>query len=75
MDRPAIGDVDLVQIDGRRKGSKVLFLPRSRVEIREVVDAKHPVPTPDQRLALARAAAFVDLTHALANSNEFSYRF
>lgn len=24
---------------------------------------------------LARAAAFVDLTHALANSNEFSYRF
>jgi hypothetical protein len=23
----------------------------------------------------ARAAAFVDLAHALANSNEFSYRF
>ncbi|HKQ84096.1 MAG TPA: DUF1549 and DUF1553 domain-containing protein [Steroidobacteraceae bacterium] len=27
------------------------------------------------RRELARAAAFVDLTHALANSNEFSYRF
>jgi hypothetical protein len=28
--------------------------------------------SPDE---IARAAAFVDLAHALANSNEFSYRF
>lgn len=34
-----------------------------------------PANTPEQQIALARAAAFVDLTHALANSNEFSYRF
>jgi hypothetical protein len=31
--------------------------------------------TPEQQIQLARAAAFVDLTHAIANSNEFSYRF
>jgi hypothetical protein len=38
-------------------------------------DAAAAAPTPQQQLELARAAAFVDLTHALANSNEFSYRF
>lgn len=31
--------------------------------------------SPEQQLQLARAAAFVDLTHTIANSNEFSYRF
>jgi hypothetical protein len=30
---------------------------------------------PDASPEAARAAAFVDLAHALANSNEFSYRF
>jgi hypothetical protein len=30
---------------------------------------------PEQKLNPARAAAFVDLVHAVANSNEFSYRF
>jgi len=38
-------------------------------------DAANAAPTPEQQRALARAAAFVDLTHALVNSNEFSYRF
>jgi hypothetical protein len=28
-----------------------------------------------EKLDPARAAAFVDLVHAVANSNEFSYRF
>jgi hypothetical protein len=28
-----------------------------------------------EKLNPARAAAFVDLVHAVANSNEFSYRF
>lgn len=32
-------------------------------------------PSLDQQAKTARAAAFVDLAHALANSNEFSYRF
>jgi len=32
-------------------------------------------PSPAEQHATARAAAFVDLAHALANSNEFSYRF
>ena len=31
--------------------------------------------TTDASPEAARAAAFVDLAHALANSNEFSYRF
>jgi hypothetical protein len=39
--------------------------------------SKSPAPAAaapvDQQAA--RAAAFVDLAHALANSNEFSYRF
>ena len=30
---------------------------------------------PAEQERTARAAAFVDLAHALANSNEFSYRF
>ncbi|HEV7609430.1 MAG TPA: DUF1549 and DUF1553 domain-containing protein [Steroidobacteraceae bacterium] len=34
---------------------------------------EQPAPAIDSRAA--RAAAFVDLAHALANSNEFSYRF
>ncbi len=38
-------------------------------------DAAGGAPTPQQQADLARAVAFVDLTHALANSNEFSYRF
>ena len=38
-------------------------------------DGANAAPTPEQQRELARAAAFVDLTHALANSNEFSYRF
>ena len=38
-------------------------------------EAASAAPTPQEQQALARAAAFVDLTHALVNSNEFSYRF
>ena len=38
-------------------------------------EAASAAPTPHEQQALARAAAFVDLTHALVNSNEFSYRF
>jgi len=37
-------------------------------------DASKPAPVAADPEA-ARAAAFVDLAHALANSNEFSYRF
>jgi hypothetical protein len=32
-------------------------------------------PSAEEQAHAARAAAFVDLAHALANSNEFSYRF
>ena len=31
--------------------------------------------TETQELSATRAAAFVDMVHALANSNEFTYRF
>jgi len=41
--------------------------------------APQPDAKPDTAATIdphaARAAAFVDLAHALANSNEFSYRF
>jgi len=40
-----------------------------------VLKADAPKPAPAADPAAARAAAFVDLAHALANSNEFSYRF
>jgi hypothetical protein len=33
------------------------------------------VPAAETSPRAASAAAFVDLAHALANSNEFSYRF
>jgi hypothetical protein len=38
-------------------------------------DAAAAKANPADKLNPARAAAFVDLAHALANSNEFSYRF
>jgi hypothetical protein len=38
-------------------------------------DEGSATPSREQQIELARAAAFVDLTHAIANSNEFSYRF
>lgn len=52
--------------------------PESKVVSDEDADdteGNGPGTTPQQQLEIARAVAFVDLTHALANSNEFSYRF
>lgn len=60
--------------DYYEKASLISFIEKQKSEPANSAAATGAVPQPAGPHA-ARAAAFVDLAHALANSNEFSYRF
>ncbi len=59
----------LVSFIEKQQKSDVERLAKNGVKVEEAKAA------PADPQTAARAAAFVDLAHALANSNEFSYRF
>jgi hypothetical protein len=66
--------------DPWEKDTLQTFLSAQGKTIAEQKAAGKPIATPagfteTQELSATRAAAFVDLVHAMANSNEFTYRF
>jgi hypothetical protein len=64
------------EADRYERASLVTFLDKQpKTADASAPDAAAPAHSPEEDARAARAAAFVDLAHALANSNEFSYRF
>jgi Protein of unknown function (DUF1553)/Protein of unknown function (DUF1549) len=61
--------------DRYEKASLVSYIEKQRKDDATDKSAKPAEPAAVVDPHAARAAAFVDLAHALANSNEFSYRF
>jgi hypothetical protein len=62
--------------DRYERASLVTFIDKQRKAEADAQPKSPAAPaTPEASRDSARAAAFVDLAHALANSNEFSYRF
>jgi hypothetical protein len=66
--------------DGWEKDALQTFLSSQERIVAEQKSAGKTIAAPagfkeTQELSATRAAAFVDLVHALANSNEFTYRF
>jgi hypothetical protein len=66
--------------DGWEKDALKTFLDKQEKTVSEQKAAGKPIAAPagfaeTQELSATRAAAFVDMVHALANSNEFTYRF
>jgi hypothetical protein len=59
--------------DRYEKVALVSFAEKQQKPVASKPTEAAPAAVPDPQAA--RAAAFVDLAHALANSNEFSYRF
>ena len=60
--------------DRYEKAALVSFVQKQQKPVAAKAVSAEPVK-PAVDADAARAAAFVDLAHALANSNEFSYRF
>jgi len=66
--------------DGWEKDALQTFLSSQEKIVAEQESAGKTIAAPagfkeTQELSATRAAAFVDMVHALANSNEFTYRF
>jgi hypothetical protein len=66
--------------DPYEKDTLLTFLNKQEKTISEQKAAGKPISAPagfteTAQLSATRAAAFVDLVHAMANSNEFTYRF
>ena len=61
--------------DRYEKAALVTFVEKQQKAMAAKTEATAPKPETAADPHAARAAAFVDLAHALANSNEFSYRF
>jgi len=66
--------------EGWEKDTLQTFLANQEKVVAEQKAAGKSIAAPagfkeTQELSATRAAAFVDMVHALANSNEFTYRF
>jgi hypothetical protein len=61
--------------DRYEKAALVTFVEKQQKAAAKADDGAKPAAEAATDPQAARAAAFVDLAHALANSNEFSYRF
>jgi len=63
------------EADRYERASLVTFIDKQKKADSDPSVKPAAASSPDASPEAARAAAFVDLAHAIANSNEFSYRF